>query len=741
VARHSCPGRVTSQYGASVKRNQLPSHFLGAIVLEPLSVGLREVQALGVIDGQQRLTTLQVFLAAFRDLVRSLDETFHGELLKATQNSGLKSKPEEAYKVWPTNFDREAFKLVLDAGSPDGVRHLEEEARNNWDSVPQLVQAYLYFSDELVTWLGVNDGTEEDEQLDRATALFYALRDSLQLVAIRLEDGDDPQVIFETLNARGVPLLASDLIRNFVFSAASRDELAVDQLYERYWRDFDGDATTGRTYWRESERVGRERRSRLVLFFYHFLTYKLARDLTFAHVFEAFRAWWNSRTGTSVEDGLKEIVEASNAYRRIINPSSDDRFGVFAHRLQALDITTLHPLLLYLQLEAKVSETDLARIVSDLESYLIRRTVCGLAVKNYNRFFLQLIIHLSEGASNPADAVREFLAAGEGDSVRWPDDAEFGKEWLRRPVYRRARSAVGTILQAVDASMTTGLQEALHLRETPTIEHVMPRNWQEHWPPPDESLGTAEETAQDVRNRLIHTFGNLTLLTTRLNSKVRNGSYTVKRPEIAEQSSLRMNTFFQNQMTWDESVIHERGKDLLLQALQVWPHPRRRASEIDWATARVAGTEGHMKSIDPSAVLGETAQLLLESLPTPLTVRDKSDRNYVRVLHARWPGQVHYELRHRSGAYFAEIHFEFGKGSAEHKSATGLIEELKTRLQDHQTDGEYQERGSEWTWLGVQLPLATSPMDLVESLREVVMLTRDPVEDYFSYALEDEEAA
>lgn len=136
---------------------------------------------------------------------------------------------------------------------------------------------------------------------ERAYLLLETLRDGFQIMSLELEDEDDPQIIFETLNARGAPLQPSDLIRNFLFLQATRKGEDVDSLYNEHWKSFDekpdeNEKKSGERFWRKEVRQGRLKSVRLDLLLYHYVGLRKCEDLKVAHVFEEFKDWWESTT-------------------------------------------------------------------------------------------------------------------------------------------------------------------------------------------------------------------------------------------------------------------------------------------------------------------------------------------------------------------------------------------------------------------------------------------------------------
>jgi hypothetical protein len=228
--------------------------------------------------------------------------------------------------------------------------------------------------------------------------LLQALRIALQVVVIELEDGDDPQIIFETLNARGQPLLPSDLIRNYLFLQVANDPSSnADDLYNRYWPSFDETrvetAISGEDrFWHIEERQGRLTRPRIDLFLFHYLVMQTEHDLNIGQLFREFRDWRSNHPGP-IEKLLDDLERFSAIFAQLVHPDGDDRAAVIARRLKALDNSTVYPLLLYVLLlpSHRLSLASRDQILSDLEGWLVRRFICQLTNKNYNRFFVSLL--------------------------------------------------------------------------------------------------------------------------------------------------------------------------------------------------------------------------------------------------------------------------------------------------------------------------------------------------------------
>jgi uncharacterized protein with ParB-like and HNH nuclease domain len=572
------------------------SHFLGAVVLNVQKIVGSAVARSEIIDGQQRLTTLQIFICALRDFATSNSSAHASKINRLTVNEDEKEGADSSFKVWPTNADRSTFRLILSAKTPEAL--LKESGLTAKSELPRMIGAYLYFHSQITAFASAID--DPDSVDHHIFGLFQALRTGLQLVVIELEENDDPQVIFETLNARGQPLLPSDLIRNTVFQQAAADpehaanEHYADELYAKYWHHFDNDrietAIKGETrYWHVEERQGRLNRPRIDLFIFHFLTMKTGKELAIGQIFQEFRDWRDD-SGEGLEAFLRELRSYASIFRSLISPVGEGRAATFARRLRALDTSTVYPFLLHiLGLSTdRLGHSDKEHLLSDVESWLIRRMICGLTNKNYNKFFVSLLAKVREAeksdesgpettSSKIRNAVRAELVRSNDVTVRWPADIELKAGFLETPVYVKSRpDRAVMLLKALDARMYTSKTEQVVLPENLTVEHLLPQNGSlsdyPYAPLPADKKGDAPD---ERRRNLLHTLGNLTLLTGPLNSSISNGPFTQKRPRIAENSALRLNARFQDHsiVTWSEDDIVKRADDLFGIATSIWSPP------------------------------------------------------------------------------------------------------------------------------------------------------------------------
>ncbi len=568
--------------GVVLAGEKLRPHFLGAVVLEQLRNDTGSVQCRQVIDGQQRFTTLQLLLIAARDLCCSLgSERFAGRFESLVSNNAtMVDQPSEVPKLLPTNADRQAFALVHGAGSPDELLKQVQKKSVDFSYEQGIVGAYLYFYRQFEEWLGVEAAEAEvtvEKQLD---ALWAVVRNGLQLVVIDLGEDDESQVIFETLNARGTQLLPADLIKNFLFRRAQGEGGDIDALYEEHWAEFDGD------FWREEVKQGRENRPRIDIFIRHFLTLAMRRDIRVGHIFNEYKNYvqytadWGScfiDPASSASEHMALLKTYAEHFREFSTPAAGSRLARFLARLEVIDTSTVYPLLLLCSQQLRPQQqAEFEAILTVIESYLFRRMICGLTTKNYNRLFLDLIRHLEREKQITAQAVGAFLLSSEGESVRFPRDAELKTALLDYPLYQWwPQYRVRAVLMALERALVHAKSEAVSLPKGLTIEHILPVKWQEHWPLPADVQGDPQAKLEfsQRRDRLKHTLGNLTLVTSSLNPALSNSAWSAKKPELLKWSKLNLSRDLHDHEDWAEQEILARGTELAKSAVQIWPYP------------------------------------------------------------------------------------------------------------------------------------------------------------------------
>jgi hypothetical protein len=558
-------------------------HFLGAMVLDQRRVYGNAVPVQLVIDGQQRLTTFQIFLSAFRDVCAAQgQQAYAEECARYLRNTGImENEKVEGYKLWPTNVDRKYFSDVIDSASEDELnkRHpvVWRKYQRQADPRPKMIECYFYFYGQLTTFMKSED--HQQALPERVAKMHEALRGALQVVTVELEGEDDPQVIFETLNARGEPLLPSDLLRNFIFLRAAQKKEPQEELYTEFWLPFDDE------FWRAPEKQGRLLRPRIDIFLQHYLTLHRQQEVLVSRLYNEYKDWIKvANPFATIKAELENLSKYRLYFRELIQPDPNTPIGRFSAFLGIFDLSTVYPLVLGI-MGAEPGEDELARMLEDLESYIFRRAVCELGTKNYNRFFLTVLGKLAKSQFNQQN-LRAALVEQKGDSVVWPDDARFKAAWLSNPAYLSVGPGrVQYALREIERRLHQPRAERIEILSALTVEHVLPNEWIEQWPFPNGKRGVTwleqsdkSRPAEDVeatakRDRAKNTIGNLTLLTQPLNSSVSNSAFEIKKPEILKNSALALNRHFHDKEIWDEAAITARGEVLFAHASEKWPYP------------------------------------------------------------------------------------------------------------------------------------------------------------------------
>jgi len=548
-----------------LQRDPTATHFLGAFVVQQLSTEFGHMPACSVIDGQQRLTTLQILLDSLHaELVRRGETMLAGQVEPLTVNpTAFRKGPDDQFKVWPTNHDRAGFSSIMSA-----------EPGTAYGTLPpsKLRDAHEYFGGAIRSWL--------DASVNPGASAHLLVTAQLELVSIRLDPNEDAQAIFETLNARGVPLSAADLIKNFIFQSYAGTDAQIETAYNENWAELET------PWWITMVTAGRVTHPRSSWFLWHWLRARKLEDFPIRELFSQFKRYVSEGTH-SLDKLLPEIKDAADSYRDVIEGSQSPngpltRAQWFSYRVGTLDSEVVRPLLIWLDeaAQADVSETDKHRIFRLLESWFVRRAIVKAPSQGANRLIVDLMVHLSKQPHDRlADAVETYLAANNTPVGYWPDDIEVMAALTGAPAFNKyLRVRLRMILEALEDHRRgypdwKAMGMGPIARGSGTVEHLMPQKWRANWPTnwPEDEVASQEAT----RDRMLHELGNLTLVTQKLNSRVSNGSWVAKVAHFQQANDVLItNDVIQSTPTsWDEAHITARTGALARAILGVWPAP------------------------------------------------------------------------------------------------------------------------------------------------------------------------
>jgi uncharacterized protein with ParB-like and HNH nuclease domain len=547
--------------GAAPPSAELAVHFLGAIVVKLVPFGSGQVELREVIDGQQRLTTIQLLIAAAASALRAVGADGQADVFRdLIENREYVSKddPDARFKVWPTKHDRDAFCAVM-TGAPIDAS-LEGK---------QVVDAFRFFETVITDWA-------EEISADRRNLHFRALeavvRSQLHTVWIDLDSRDNAHVIFETLNDRGAPLNAIDLVKNLVFQREYGGEEA-EELYEQHWTWIEDD------WWQAKIRLGRLDRVRADVFLQHWLQMRLGREVNSDYLFKSFAKIFEADP-PDIKVLIPEFAEDARIYESFDSQPPGSRREEFFSRLAMLNTTTPFPLvlLLFKQPDTVLSAEAIDRCLTTIEDYLVRRMLARATAQGYNRLFTEIIRDVKEAPGFAAAIIEHELAAAEGASRWWPRDEDLLPILTHSRAYGSGaiagRRLVDVMWEVERRRLRTTKHERLDRPSRLQIEHVMPQSWKKHWPLPSGDTRPTELLTAE-REVAVNRLGNLTLVTEKLNPALSNAAWETKKSGLTKHSLLAMNQQLVEGFPtgFDEQAIAARGEALARHILAIWPGP------------------------------------------------------------------------------------------------------------------------------------------------------------------------
>ncbi len=504
--------------------DKMDGHFIGSIlyVLDGIT---HSDNTLLIIDGQQRLTTITLLLTALRNHLS--DEVKRKEI-------------EDHYLINSDKDGDKKFRLILSESDKDTLLYLiDKDRRKPSEPSLKIVENFKLFEE----WVSNTDKLE---------TIFKGL-EKLTIVWISLGKKDDPQLVFESMNSKGMELAQTDLIRNYIVMETEIEK--QEGFYNKYWRAMEEDFKQNKKWFDRFVR--------------HYLTIKTREIPNINKVYVALKDY-RQKEGIGIEDLLKDLQKYCGYFCQIVfKKESDKDLNKALGFLVDLEMDVIYPLLLELYSDYSdgvLSKADFIPIIALIESYLCRRAVCGLGTNSLNKVFPSFTKHIQK------NEYFKSLKAHFGyltEKQRFPNNDEFKDLFITIDFYNFKKNRYFfERLENFDRKERVPTHEY-------TKEHIMPQTLTEEW---EKDLG---ENFKEIHNKYLHTIGNLTL--TGYNHEYSNKSFQEKRDMEGgfKNSPLRLNQGLRDLKSFGEEEIKKRANVLADLALKIWTYPKLDAETLE----------------------------------------------------------------------------------------------------------------------------------------------------------------
>ena len=511
------------------------SHFFGSIVSNIQS----GTEDRFIIDGQQRITTVSLMLIAMVNAYKAGD-------IQAT-DSKLVDKIFKRYLVDEYQEDERKVKLKPIKKDMDAFDSLLYKPKDQYIKGSNVTRNYEFFYDKIT-----KSGLTMDE-------LFETIK-KLEVINIKLDEDDDPQLIFESLNSTGLDLSEADKIRNYLLmSLAPADQ---DDLYTRYWNPIE-----------ESTKYDPSS------FVRDYLTMKQGKIGRIDKIYFIFKEYAENER-TSRAELLEEMHHYAKIYSQIDNANMGvDKINRKLNQVRTLDSTVAYPFYMaFFDYAEKngLSDEEKYRVLDIVESYWARRIICNLPSNALNKVFATLhrdVINnmnkAAEGTTPTYTDVLIYLLLKKGRSSVFPKDDEVKEDFATRQVYKMPANLRMFILERMENRDSKECHDVVKqlTEKTISIEHIMPQTLSDKW---KDALG---EEWERIHQQYLHTMANLTL--TGYNSQYSNLAFLEKRDmeKGFNDSAFRLNNYVKSCDQWTEAEMKQRQHDLLEVFMRLWPMP------------------------------------------------------------------------------------------------------------------------------------------------------------------------
>ncbi|MCQ2728338.1 DUF262 and DUF1524 domain-containing protein [Helicobacter pylori] len=544
--------------------DKMNGHFIGSILY--VRDGNTHSSPLLIIDGQQRLTTITLLFIALRnhlsDEVKILEKFSRKEI--------------ESYLINSNRDGDKKFRLILSESDKDTLLFLiDENKRKPSEPSVKIVENFKLFE----KWIS--------ENTDKLETICKGL-EKLMIVWIALEKGkDDPQLIFESMNSKGIELTQTDLIRNYIVMETETEEKQKN-FYNQYWRAMEEDFTQNETLFNRFVR--------------HYLTIKTGKIPNEKRVYEAFKDY-QQKEGIEIEDLLKDLQKYCGYFCQIaFKKEADKDLNKALSFLVDLEMDVVYPLLLELYSDYSdgvLSKQDFIPIIALTESYICRRAVCGLGTNSLNKIFPSFAKKIDK--KQYLKSVEKHFGSLKGNQ-RFPNNDEFKDLFITIDFYHFQKREY--FLERLE---NFERKERVYAHEY-TTEHIMPQTLEEEW---ERDLGG---NFQAIHDKYLHTIGNLTL--TGYNQEYSNKSFQEKRDmeKGFKQSPLRLNQSLKDLESFGEKEILDRASGLADLALKIWTYPKLDLETLEEYKSKKAKKVYDLSSYKFSPYSRELFEILREKI-------------------------------------------------------------------------------------------------------------------------------
>ena len=549
----------------------LEAHFIGSVVyVERGLYSHSDVPQLLVIDGQQRLTSTTLLIAALVSELndRNTDDTpvIDGTNAKKLKKYYLCNDAEDGdlyYKLLLTKADDKELRAIID-----------DQAKHDDDATSRVIKNYQFFKNKL--------NRLNNEQVSE----IYLGLQKLLIVDIALDrERDNPQLIFESLNSTGLDLSQADLIRNFVLMGLEPKQQNI--LYERYWFPMESDFGNGEYSWLFNQ------------FMRDYLTLKTNKPPRINDVYEAFKKYVSS-SHLDIEDVVADVRKHAQYYIAFsLEKEKEQKLLEAFQDVNAYKVDVSYPLILelYHDYDSQILTLDeFIECVRLIESYVFRRYVCDIPTNSLNKTFASFARSIRKSS---------YLESFKAELIhlasyrRFPSDTELNRCLQHKDMYNvRSRAYWLRRLENHDKKERISV-------ENYTIEHILPqnKNLSSQW---QQALG---EEWQSIQEECVHTIGNLTL--TGYNSELSDKFFTDKRDMDGgfASSPLALNQSLRNNETWNKESIQDRSKLLADKMQTVWCYPNLSTEILEKYQAQPTEKTAYTISDHPYIAVGSSKEL------------------------------------------------------------------------------------------------------------------------------------